>query len=109
MVVTHRPEKLADEIRDVLARLIREEVRDPGVGFVTLTRVAVSPDLRQARVFVSRLGDARERAAAVAALQRARAFLRRALARSAGFRRVPELQFLEDATVEDGSRIEGLL
>lgn len=107
--MTHRAEKLADEIRDVLARLLREEVRDPRVGFVTITRVVVSPDLRHARVFVSRLGDSKERGQAVAALHRARPFLRRSLAHEATFRRVPDLEFLEDATVEEGSRLEGLL
>lgn len=107
--MSHRAEKLADTIRDVIARAVREEIRDPQVGFVTITRVLVSPDLRQARVFVSRLGDANERARAVAALHRARTFLRRSLARDAAFRRVPELEFLEDPSVEEGSRLEGLL
>ncbi len=108
-VTTHRPEKLGDVIRDILARLVQQEVRDPRVGFVTLTDVELSPDLRHAKVFISRLGDAHERAASVAALNRASGFLRRALAREANFRRTPDLVFFEDTAVESGSRVEDLL
>ena len=63
--MTHRRnERVSEEIRGVLVEAIRE-VRDPSVGFVTLTGVALSPDLRQARVYVSRLGTEEERVAAV--------------------------------------------
>jgi ribosome-binding factor A len=106
---SHRPEKLADLIRQILARLVREEVRDPRVGFVTLTEVRVSPDLRHARVFVSKLGDPGDRAASVAALNRAAPFLRRALASEARVRRTPEIQFVEDTVPESGARLNHLL
>jgi ribosome-binding factor A len=103
----HRHERVADRIREVLARLLREEVRDPRIGFVTLTDVRLSPDLRHARVFVSMLGGDAERR--IAALRRAAAFLRRSLAREAALRFTPELQFVFDDSVAGGFRIERLL
>lgn len=104
--MTHRrPERVAEQIRSVLAEAIRQ-VRDPAVGFVTLTGVDLSPDLRQARVYVSRLGTEADRAAAVAALNHAAPFLRHAVAERAGLRFTPALRFLEDVAVERGSRLE---
>ena len=72
----NRPERVADAIRDELSRLLSREVHDPGVGFVTLTGVELSPDLKQARVFVSRLGSEADRASAVEGLNHAATFLR---------------------------------
>ena len=107
--MTHRRnERVSEEIRGVLVEAIRE-VRDPLVGFVTLTGVDLSPDLKQARVYVSRLGTAADREAAVAALNHAAAFLRRAVAERARLRYTPALRFLPDATIERGSRVEAIL
>jgi len=103
----HRPERIADLIRAELARLLREEVRDPRVGFVTVTDVRMSPDLRHARVFVSILED--DPAETFAALERALPFLRRSLARSSGLRFTPQLQLLIDESIRTGSRIERIL
>lgn len=88
---------------------LRDEVRDRRVGFVTLTEVALSPDLKQARVFVSRLGSEAERDAAVEALNHAAPFLRRTLARRARLRYTPALRFVSDATLERGSRVEEII
>jgi len=104
----HRTERVAEQIRSVLVDAIRE-VRDPLVGFVTLTGVDVSPDLRQARVYVSRLGSEAEREAAVSALNHASPFLRHALATRAGLRFTPAIRFFSDATIERGSRVEAIL
>jgi len=107
--VTHRRnERVSEEIRGVLADAIRE-VRDPLVGFVTLTGVDLSPDLRLARVFVSRLGTEADRDAAVSALNHAAAFLRRAIAARARLRYTPALRFVADATIERGSRVEAII
>ena len=106
--MSHRGERVAEQIRGVLVELIRD-VRDPRVGFVTLTGVALSPDLKQARVFVSRLGSEEERAAAVDALNHAVPFLRRSLADRARLRFTPALRFVSDATLERGSRVEALI
>ena len=107
--MTHRRnERVAEEIRGVLAEAIRE-VRDPEVGFVTLTGVDLSPDLRQARVFVSRLGTEADRDAAVSALNHAAAFLRHAVATRARLRYTPVLRFVSDPTIERGSRVEAII
>ena len=107
-MTTHRAERVADVVRDILARVVREQVRDPRVGFVTITEVRVSADLRHARVFVSSLND-EERDHAVDALNHAAGFLRRELAREARLRRVPELRFQPDAAMEQGRRVEDLV
>jgi ribosome-binding factor A len=107
--MTHRRnERVAEEIRGVLAEAIRE-VRDPAVGFVTLTGVDLSPDLRQARVFVSRLGTEADRDASVAALNHASPFLRHAVATRARLRFTPALRFVSDPTIERGSRVEEII
>ncbi len=105
----HRMERLADSIRGILARVLCEEMRDPRVGFLTVTCVEVSPDLRHARVFVSRLGSASEKAASLAALNRAAPFLRRTLAREANLKRTPDLVFVEDPALTAGLRVENLI
>ena len=106
-MTTRRPGRVADLIRLELARVLREDVRDPRVGFVTLTDVQLSPDLRSARVFVSTL-DQDERTT-LDALERAAPFIRQALARSAALRFTPRLQFVFDRTLATGSRVESLL
>jgi ribosome-binding factor A len=106
--MTHqRPVRVADRIREELARLLNEEVRDPGLGFVTLTGVDLSPDMRHARVFVSVLGSETE--PTLEALRRATPFLRRGLARGAGLRFTPQLRFTLDPAVTSGSRVDVLL
>jgi ribosome-binding factor A len=106
-MTSRRPERVADIIRLELARVLREEVRDPDLGFVTLTDVRLSPDLRSARVFVSTLEQDEE--ATLGALGRATPFLRRALARSADLRFTPKLRFEFDRSLATGSRVESLL
>jgi len=102
-----RPERVADIIRLELARVLREDVRDPRVGFVTLTDVQLSPDLRSARVFVSTLEQDEQET--LDALGRATPFIRRALARKAELRFTPRLQFVFDRSLATGSRVESLL
>ena len=82
---------------------------DPGIGFVTLTRVQVTPDLQQARVFYTALGDDKARRATARALGRAAAFLRRQIGSRLRLRRVPELKFVYDESIAGQDRIEQLL
>lgn len=103
----HRLDRVGDRIREELARLLSEEVRDPGLGFVTLTGVDLSPDMKHARVFVSVLGPDEE--STLEALQRATPFLRRCLARGAGLRFTPQLRFALDPAVASGIRVEQVL
>ncbi len=105
----HRGQRVADVLREVIARAVREELRDPRVGFVTITGVEVSADLRHARVYVAAHGGDPERAATLEGLNRAAPFLRRTVAHEARLRYTPDLRFLEDSGVERGSRVESLL
>jgi ribosome-binding factor A len=103
-----RPGQVGDLIRAELAALIHREVRDPRVGFVTITGVKLSPDLCHAQVYVSVLEEERE-AGAVQALQRASGFLRRELAARLSLRNVPTLAFRADPSLRQAARIEELL
>lgn len=103
-----RPERVGDQIRAELAGLLAREVKDPGVGFVTLTHVKVSADLQVARVFYTVLGDDKQRKASAQGLQRALPYLRRQIAGRVRLRRAPELVFQYDESVERGERIERL-
>src|SRR5215510_14866782 len=104
-----RPERVADQIRSELAMLIAREVHDPGLGFVTLTRVHVSPDLQQARVMFTALGDDKARTASARALERAAPFLRRQIGQRLRLKRTPELRFTYDESIASQDRIEQLL
>ncbi|PYR37417.1 MAG: 30S ribosome-binding factor RbfA [Acidobacteria bacterium] len=104
-----RPERVADQLRGELASLLAREVHDPGVGFVTLTRVHLSPDLQVARVMYTVLGDQSARTSTARALERTTPFLRRQLGRRLRLRRVPELRFTYDDSIAGQDRIEQLL
>jgi ribosome-binding factor A len=104
-----RPERVGEEIRQELAMAIAREVHDPGVGFVTLTRVKVSPDLQLARVYYTMLGDEKAKKETQRALERATPFLRRHVGGHIRLRRVPELRFELDRSVEHQDRIERIL
>ena len=104
-----RPRQVADVVRTELARLLREELRDPHIGFATITDVEMAADLRSARVFVSVLGKAEDFTRTVAALNHARGMLRTLVGRNCGLRFAPELHFVEDHTLERGARINELL
>lgn len=103
-----RPQRVGDQIRAELAGLLAREVKDPGVGFVTLTHVKVSADLQVARVYYTVLGDDKQRKTSAQGLQRALPYLRRQIAGRLQLRRAPELVFQYDESVERGERIERL-
>ena len=104
-----RPDRVADQLRSELAELLAREVHDPGIGFVTITRVQVSPDLGSARVLYTALGDDRARADSDKALQRAAPFLRRQIGARLRLKRTPELRFIYDESIAGQDRIERLL
>jgi len=89
--------------------MIAREVHDPGVGFVTITRVAVTPDLQQARVYYTALGDEKARRGSERALGRAAAFLRGKLGARLRLKRTPEIEFVYDESIAGQDRIEQLL
>ncbi|SRR6186713_2231583 len=104
-----RPDRVADQLRSELATLLARDVHDPGIGFVTLTRVQVSPDLQIARVFYTALGDDKTRAASRKALERAAPFLRRQIGARLRLKRTPELTFVYDDSIAGQDRIEQIL
>ena len=104
-----RVERLAEEIREEVAAIIGRGVKDPRVGFVTVTRVALNPDLRTAHVNVGVLGDQAERNKTLAALRKAAGFIRRELGQRVRMRHTPELVFHYDAGLDATDRIAQLL
>lgn len=104
-----RPDRVGDQVRQELAELIAREVHDPGIGFLTITRVKLTPDLQQARVFYTTIGDDRQRAETAKALRRASTFLRRQIGRRLRLKHVPELQFYYDESIERQDRIERII
>jgi len=104
-----RPDRVGEQIRQEMGILLSRDVHDPGIGFVTVTRVTVSPDLQQARVYYTIMGDERARHETQRALERAKPFLRRQIGSRIRLRRVPELTFEFDVTVEHQDRVERVL
>jgi ribosome-binding factor A len=106
----YRPNRVGDQIRQELSNVLaRGEVHDPGIGFITLTRVTVTPDLQLARVFYTSMGDDRSRRDTARALERATPFLRRQVGARLQLRRVPELEFRFDESIASQDRIEQIL
>jgi ribosome-binding factor A len=106
---SRRPEQVAGTIRQVIADTLTRDVRDPRVGFVTVTGVLVTNDLSHARVMVSVPGDEAEKSRAMEGLQSAAGFLRSRAARALTTRTVPELHFELDKGMEHAARIGELL
>jgi ribosome-binding factor A len=105
----HRPERLGELIRQTVAAFLTGNVRDPRIGFVTVTGVEVSADLGHARVRVSVMGTEDERARSLEGLASAARFLRAQLARELPLRTSPELRFELDRGLEHASRIDEVL
>lgn len=106
---SHRPERIADLIRHELALLLEREVKDPRIGFVTITAVHVTPDMSTARVAITVLGSEEQQADSLKGLGAAAGFLRTSLARRLQLRRTPALRFEMDVLVERERRVEELL
>ena len=107
--MSERTKQLDVLLRQEIAEIVNREVGDPRIGFVTITEVETSPDLRHAQVWVSVIGQPAERDATVAALGRAMPFVRRELGRRLRLRRIPDLHVRLDDTAERGTRVLQLL
>lgn len=105
----HRQEKLAELIAVELSDLLRTRIKDPRVGFASITHVEVSGDLRHAKVFVSVMGTQEEQAETIKALKHAAGFLRHELASRLVLRYMPEITFKLDTSIEEGARILDLI
>jgi ribosome-binding factor A len=106
---SHRPERLGELIRQVVARFLTGDVRDPRIGFVTVTGVEVSADLSHATVSVSVMGSDEEKVKSLEGLTSAARFLRSALSRDLRLRTSPELHFRLDRGLEHAQRIDRVL
>jgi len=101
--------RVGEQIKKELSLIIQKELKDPRIGFITVTGVEVTSDLSQAKVFLSVLGSEEQKEATLAALARGKGFLRSELGKRVLLRHTPELIFKFDSSIEYGSRIESLL
>ena len=104
-----RMRRVDEAMREVLSDAMAHDLKDPRIGFVTVTDVRTSPDLRHARVFVSVLGDEGRRADTLAGLQSAHGVLQRRVASELKLKRTPTLTFVYDDTTDKAMRLEQLL
>ena len=104
-----RMRRVNEAVKEVLSTHIAGDLRDPRVGFVTVTSVETSPDLRSARVYVSVLGDEDDRAQTLEGLTASHGFLQSQVASELRMKHTPVLEFVYDESIDTGMRISGLL
>ena len=104
-----RVERVAELIKQEVSRIIREDVNDPRIGFISITGVDLSPDLEIAKVGVSVLGDEDKKKESMRGLQSATSFIRGKLGHLLEMRIVPEIRFVRDDSLEKGSRVLGII
>ena len=107
--MSRRADRLAEEIREGTAEVIGSGLKDPRIGFVTVTRVDLTPDLRTARVFVGVLGDEAQRKKTLAGLEQAAGYVRREVGKRLRVRHTPELVFKYDTGLDATDRVARLL
>lgn len=107
--MSFRPERLAEAIKKEISELLREELKDPRIGFVTITAVEVSKDLRYANIFASVFGEPSDQKATIEALQKAQGFIRGELGKRIRLRYTPEITFKLDLSISQGSRLIALM
>jgi len=105
----YRKLRVQDLLREEIALIIQREIRDPGMGFITVLGVKMSDDLKDAKIYLSIYGDEKKKAATLAALKRSRNYIKFLLAKRIHLRSMPELHFVIDDTYEKAARIEEIL
>ncbi|NLO97861.1 MAG: 30S ribosome-binding factor RbfA [Peptococcaceae bacterium] len=108
-MVKHRAFRLAESIKEEVSRILREDIKDPRLGFVTVTDVEVSDDLRYAKIFVSIMGNQDEIESSMDVLDRATGYVRSEIGKIIRLRHVPEIKFKFDRSIEHGAHISQLL
>lgn len=103
--MSRRTRQVGEFLREELTDIIRRDVKDPRVGFFSITQVEVPPDLRSARVYISVLGTEEERSATLIALRSAAGYIRRQLKPRLRMRQIPELEFRDDRSMEHAQQI----
>lgn len=104
-----RAARVGEQLKKELSRLLQQELKDPRIGFVTVTSVEMSRDLEHAKVFVSVMGDEEQKKQTLEGLEKAKGFLRTEAGRRLGIRRTPEIVFKIDESIEHGQHISKLL
>lgn len=104
-----RQRRLADRIQQIVAELLELRIKDPRLGFVTVTDVRLTPDLREASVFYTVLGDEEEQTASAAALASATGMIRSEVGKQTGIKFTPTITFIPDAVPENARHVEELL
>jgi len=104
-----RTERFSQFMREEISGIIRKEVSDPRIGFISITGVDVSPDLKDAKIYVSILGSESQKKGAMAGLTSATGFIRRKLADMISGRSIPQICFIRDDSLEQGSKVLGLI
>jgi len=107
--MSFRPERLAEAIKKEVSDMLREEIKDPRIGFVTITNVEVSKDLRYANIFASVFGGSADQKATMEALHGAQGFIRGELGRRIRLRYTPEITFKLDHSISRGSKLLALM
>lgn len=109
MTQSQRARKVSDRIRVVVAEMLEQKIKDPRLGFVTITDVRITGDLQHASIFYTVLGGEDERAASAAALESAKGLIRSAVGKEIGVRLTPSLEFVPDAIFETAAHLESIL
>jgi ribosome-binding factor A len=104
-----RVERFAGLIREEISEILRDEVSDPRIGFVSITGVDISPDMKNARIYVSIFGSEKEKDEAMHGLASATGYIRSKLAQMLETRNTPELRFIRDDSIERGSKVLGII
>jgi ribosome-binding factor A len=107
--MSRRLDRVAEACKEVLSEVIAREVKDPRIGFVTIIRVDVSPDLRHAKVYVSILGSDEEVASSLAGLESSKGYMRSALGKHLRIKRLPEIEFVLDNVSAEALRLSALM
>ena len=109
MGATQRAAKMADRIKVIVAEMLERRIKDPRLGFITVTGAKMSPDLREVTVFVSVHGEEPVRAKTMEGLKAATSYIQREAARNLRLRVVPHMRLTWDGSIEEGDKIERLL
>jgi ribosome-binding factor A len=108
-VTEHRVERLQESIKEELGDILQREIKDPRIGFASVTSVRVSNDMSHVKVFVSVLGDEQQKKDTMAGLESAKGFIRSEIGKRIRLRHTPEMHFIADNSLEEGARIISLL
>ncbi|MFH1148984.1 MAG: 30S ribosome-binding factor RbfA [Actinomycetota bacterium] len=107
--MSRRMDRVEEACKEELSEILQRETKDPRVGFVTITRVKVTPDLRYARVYVGIMGDEREVESTIAGLESAKGYLRARLGRHLRLKYLPEIEFVKDTVTEEALHLSEVM